>query len=110
MNRRDFLHKTAAAALAAGSALRAAPAMAQPRGERPTEAGDVTTLQGRLRCKAGGEYATQPGEEPECSIHGTAAKIRYGPPLEYWGSLPGAILLGSALLLFAAGAGWWRVK
>ena len=40
VNRRDFLQKTAAAALAAGSALHHAPAMAQPRGERPAGDGE----------------------------------------------------------------------
>jgi hypothetical protein len=44
VNRRDFLQKTAAAALGAGSALCTAGATAQPRGERPTVAGDVTVL------------------------------------------------------------------
>ncbi|MHC4565511.1 MAG: twin-arginine translocation signal domain-containing protein [Planctomycetota bacterium] len=44
VNRRDFLHKAAAAALGAGSALQAASTMAQPEGERPIRAGDVTVL------------------------------------------------------------------
>ncbi len=43
-NRRDFLQKTALAALAAGSALNTTGAPAQPKGERPPSAGDVTVL------------------------------------------------------------------
>ncbi|HEC03061.1 MAG TPA: twin-arginine translocation signal domain-containing protein, partial [Phycisphaerales bacterium] len=44
VNRRDFLQKTAAAAIGAGSALRTVGTMAQPRGERPEIADDVTVL------------------------------------------------------------------
>ncbi|MHC4119506.1 MAG: twin-arginine translocation signal domain-containing protein [Planctomycetota bacterium] len=44
VNRRDFLQKTAAAALGAGAAFHTAGTMAQPRGERPAGAGDVTVL------------------------------------------------------------------
>ena len=44
VDRRIFLQKTAAAALGAGSALCTAGATAQPRGEKPTVAGDVTVL------------------------------------------------------------------
>jgi hypothetical protein len=44
VNRRDFLHKAAAAALGAGSALQTASTMAQPGGERPTSTSDVTVL------------------------------------------------------------------
>ncbi len=43
-DRRDFLQKTALAALGAGAALHTAGTMAQPRGERPAGAGDVTVL------------------------------------------------------------------
>jgi len=44
VDRRDFLQKTAAAALGAGSAMYTAGALAQPQGERPAIAGDVTVL------------------------------------------------------------------
>ena len=44
VNRRDFLRRTAAAALGAGSTLHAVGAIAQPKGERPTIASDVTVL------------------------------------------------------------------
>jgi len=44
LNRRDFLQKTALTALGAGSALQTAGALAQPKGDRPASAGDVTVL------------------------------------------------------------------
>ncbi|MHC4430381.1 MAG: hypothetical protein ACYTBS_00940 [Planctomycetota bacterium] len=44
VDRRDFLQKTAAAALGAGSAMYAAAATGQPKGERPTISSDVTVL------------------------------------------------------------------
>ena len=44
INRRDFLQMTAMAAVAAQSALHSVPAMAQPKGQRPKNAGDVTVL------------------------------------------------------------------
>ena len=44
VNRRDFLQMTAMATVGAKFALNSVPAMAQPKGQRPTNAGDVTVL------------------------------------------------------------------
>ncbi len=44
MNRRDFVKITAMAAVGAASVIRSRPVMAQDKGERPTQAADVTVL------------------------------------------------------------------